>query len=103
MRTHILMGAWVANPKIQACAKKALNGGVISAFFNFFLGRCTFFAIVFAIIGIIGWFKGRDLTSYALFVTAIQGLLVLHSWKQDVAEQKEIQNTTLVVNTPPAS
>jgi len=97
-------GAWAANPKVRDVAHKILSGGVINTFFNFFMGRCTFFAIVFVIIGLYGWLVlGRDLTSYSLFVTAIQGLLVLHSWKQDVAEQKQIQSTTVVVNTPPAS
>jgi hypothetical protein len=98
--------SWAANKRVQDIARSALNGGAISQFFNFFMGRCTFFAIVFSIIGIYGWLKlGRDLTSYSLFVTAIQGLLVLHSWKQDIAEQNSIQNqnTTVVVNTPPAS
>ena len=100
------MGTWAANKKVQDIARRALNGGAISQFFNFFMGRCTFFAIVFTIIGLYGWLiLGRDLTSYALFVTAIQGLLVLHSWKEDVAEQNSIQNqnTTVVVNTPPAN
>jgi hypothetical protein len=76
------------------------KAGAISPIFNMFQGRCTFFAIAFSVVGIVGWLKGRDLTSYALFVTAIQGLLVLHSWKEDIAEQNDIKSQqTVVINT----
>ena len=68
------------------------QSGAISPLFNMFQGRCTFFAICFTIVGIAGWLKGKDLTSYSLFVTAIQGLLVLHSWKEDVAEQRNVRD-----------
>jgi hypothetical protein len=27
-----------------------------------------------------------------MFVTAVQGLLVLHSWKEDVAEQQQVRH-----------
>lgn len=64
------------------------QGGVASAIFNLFMGRSTFFAIVFVTVGIIGFFEGKDLTSFAAFVTAMQGLVVLHSWKEDVRDQK---------------
>jgi hypothetical protein len=93
------------SPKMQAKFQDALTGGVVSRFFNFFMGRCTFAAIVFSVIGVVGWLQGRDLTSYALFVTAIQGLLVLHSWKSDIAEQKaaqlQQQNVNVVVQNAP--
>lgn len=85
--------------KIPAFAAKAFTtvtqAGAIAPLFNMFQGRCTFFAIVFSITGLIGWLKGKDLTSYALFVTAIQGLLVLHSWKSDLAEQWAVRNNKL--------
>jgi hypothetical protein len=68
------------------------QSGAISPLFNMFQGRCTFFAICFTIVGIAGWLRGKDLTSYSLFVTAIQGLLVLHSWKEDVAEQRNVRD-----------
>jgi hypothetical protein len=84
--------------KTKSIALRAMQGSVISTFFNFFLGRCTFFAICFSIAGVYGWLHGRDLTSFALFVTAVQGLLVLHSWKQDVAEQKDVQSVVVDVN-----
>lgn len=75
------------NPKLVTLAQNAIQGGVATTFFNFFQGRCTFAAICFSVTGVYGWLHGKDLTSYALFVTAIQGLLVLHSWKEDLAEQ----------------
>jgi hypothetical protein len=78
----------------------ATTGGVASSFFGLFQGRCTFFAISFSIIGCYGWLQGRDLTSFAVFAGAIQGLLIAHSWKEDIAEQNEIRNkTTVVINT----
>lgn len=93
------MGSWAANPKVKEAAQKVFQGGTVSQFFNFFMGRCTFFAICFSVAGVYGWLKlGRDLTSFALFVTAVQGLLVLHSWKEDIAEQKQVQTNTVVVN-----
>lgn len=79
------------SPQQRDLVERAISGGAISKFFNFFMGRCTFAAIIFSIIGVIGWLKGRDLTSYALFVTAIQGLLVLHSWKSDISDQREAE------------
>lgn len=83
---------WVKNPTVQKVWTRALttvnNGGIVSSFFNFFMGRCTFAAIVFSIIGVYGWLHGKDLTSYAIFVGAIQSLLVLHSWKSDLNDQR---------------
>lgn len=78
--------------KVVKAFQTVTKSGAIAPVFNMFQGRCTFFAIVFTIVGILGWLKGKDLTSYALFVTAIQGLLVLHSWKEDIAEQREIRD-----------
>jgi len=86
--------------KVGKAFQAVTQAGVIAPLFNAFQGRCTFFACLFTIVGIYGWLHGKDLTSYALFVTAIQGLLVLHSWKEDVAEQKEIRSrSTVVINT----
>jgi len=76
----------------------AQQSSIVAPLFNLFMGRCTFFAIVFTIVGIIGWLKGRDLTSYALFVGSIQALLVVHSWKEDVNDQKQAQAQMQTVN-----
>ena len=84
------------NQHIKNAGLAVVNGGIAAFIFNLFLGRCTFAAVIFSIIGVYGWLHGRDLTSYAVFVTAIQGLLVLHSAKEDYFEdrrmQSEIQN-----------
>lgn len=74
-------------PKLKAIFTTVTTGGVASAFFNIFEGRCTFAALVFSVVGCYGWLHGRDLTSYALFVGAIQALIVVHSYKEDVAER----------------
>ena len=79
---------------IRRYAQALTTGGTVSTFFNIFQGRCTFAAICFSIVGMYGWLHGKDLTSFALFVTAVQGLLVLHSWKEDLMEQKQIRKDT---------
>ena len=97
--------------EIPAIAKKALmtaqQSSIVAPLFNLFMGRCTFFAIVFTVCGLIGFFRGKDLTSYSLFVGSIQALLVLHSWKSDIADQRaaqqQMQTTTVVVDTPPSN
>jgi hypothetical protein len=81
------------NQRIKDAAIGFTYGKAASAFFGVFQGRCTFFAIAFSVIGCYGWIVlGRDLTSFALFAGAIQSLLVVHSWKSDIMEQREIQN-----------
>jgi hypothetical protein len=81
------------NQRIKDAAIGFTYGKAASAFFGIFQGRCTFFAIAFSVIGCYGWLiLGRDLTSFAMFTTAIYGLLVAHSWKEDIAEQRQIQN-----------
>ena len=67
--------------------------------FNVFCGRCTFFAIVFTIVGIWGFIKHYDLTAYAMFVGAIFTGLVAHSAKEDwLQNQQAQQQSTQVVN-----
>ncbi len=78
----------------------AENFGPIATFFNFWQGRSTAFAIVFAIVGIILAFLGKLNGDYALFVTAIQGLVFCHSAKEDWVDykQRQLQLQTTVVN-----
>jgi len=47
--------------------------GFVASLFQFFQGRATTFAIVFAICGLILAFRGKLTADYALLVTAIQG------------------------------
>ena len=75
--------------------KDAYKGlGFTASFFSFFQGRATAFAIVFTVCGLIGFFKHYDLTSYALFVGAIQALVVGHSLKEDYFERKRKDDDT---------
>ena len=64
------------------------QSGVVASVFNFFQGRATAFAILFAGVGIRLAFMGKLDANYALFVTAIQGLIFAHSCKEDWHEQK---------------
>jgi len=73
--------------------------GPVAALFDFFQGRTTFFAIVFAIDGIAlsatavyGIVHGKDITSIAgiiaslaAFMGSLQALLFAHSCKEDWA------------------
>jgi hypothetical protein len=64
------------------------QSGVVASIFNFFQGRATAFAILFAVVGIRLALMGKLDANYALFVTAIQGLIFCHSCKEDWHEQK---------------
>jgi len=64
------------------------QSGVVASLFNFFQGRATAFAILFSIVGIRLAFMGKLDANFALFVTAIQGLIFAHSCKEDWHEQK---------------
>jgi hypothetical protein len=88
--------------KASKVIDKVVNGGFASKLFGMFMGRFTFFACVYSVVGLYGWLmKNRDLTSFALFVGAIQALLLAHSYKEDYAAQNAVNNaanTTTVVN-----
>ena len=64
------------------------DGTAAAKFFGIFQGRCTLAAICFSTVGIYGWLHGHELASYTAFVTVMQGMLVLHSWKSDIHEQR---------------
>lgn len=69
--------------KIKTVVSNQFQWGLVPAFFDFFQGRATTFALAFTAVGIWGFIRGKDLTSFALFVTAIQGLVFCHSVKED--------------------
>ncbi len=69
-------------------AKADLQLGIVGALFNFFQGRATTFAIVFTIVGIILAFKGKLDANFVALIAAIQALIVVHSWKEDVHDQR---------------
>jgi len=62
--------------------------GLVASIFNFFQGRATAFAILFSVVGIKLAFMGKLDANYALFVTAIQGLIFAHSCKEDWHKQR---------------
>ena len=71
-----------------AKVKVDLQLGIVGSIFNFFQGRATFFAIVFTIAGIVLAFKGKLDANFVALIAAIQGLIVVHSWKEDVHDQR---------------
>lgn len=68
--------------------KSDLQFGIVGALFNFFQGRATFFAIVFTIAGVTLAFKGKLDANFVALIAAIQALIVVHSWKQDIHDQR---------------
>lgn len=74
-----------------------LEVGIVPAIFNFFQGRATTFAIVYGIVGVVfaivavrGFIHKQDLSSlasvissFALFLGALQAMLFAHSCKED--------------------
>ena len=85
------------------------GAGLVGTLFNFFCGRCTFFAILFTTVGIIQELRGKLDMNFVAFVGAIQALLLAHSAKQDWNQQaqSQAQATTVVnnvtVDTPSAT
>lgn len=55
--------------------------------FDFFCGRCTFFALMFTGAGVVLAFAGKLTGDYVALVGAIQALLVAHSAKEDYHER----------------
>jgi hypothetical protein len=86
--------------KAAKAFQSAISGNFAAAFFRLWLGRCTFFAIAFSVVGLYGWLVlNRDLTSFALFAGSIQALLLAHSYKEDVAQkQQQDQQQVVEVN-----
>ncbi len=79
--------------KVTKVFQTAINGKYADAFFGLWKGRCTFFAIVFSVVGLYGWLAlNRDLTSFALFAGAIQALLLAHSAKEDWNDRQHRQD-----------
>ena len=73
---------------LKNAAANLQQSGVVASLFNFFQGRATAFAILFAGVGIRLAFMGKLDANYALFVTAIQGLVFAHSFKEDLHEER---------------
>lgn len=61
--------------------------GPVAALFNFFQGRCTFFACLFTGVGIALAFLGKLTAEYVALVGGIQALLLAHSAKEDYHER----------------
>jgi len=74
--------------KIPSIVQNIKQSGVVASLFNFFQGRATAFAILFSVVGIRLAFMGKLDSNYAMFVTAIQGLIFCHSCKEDWHEQR---------------
>ena len=99
--------------KFKEALGKASEFGPIATFFTFFQGRYTTFAIFFAAIGLVlagvgvwGFIHGKDLSSFASFVSsfamfagAIFTGLVAHSVKEDWMDIKQGVSTVVATTT----
>ena len=88
--------------KFRNYSEEVQTSGVVAAIFRVFQGRSTTFATVFTVCGIILAFLGKLTANYAMLVTAIQGLVVVGSVKEDWHQQemsKIQQNVTNVTVT----
>lgn len=75
--------------------------GVVASFFSFWQGRATAFAITFTVVGIVGFFRHYDLTSYSMFCGAIFTGVVGHSLKEDYFQLRHRQINVAQANNPP--
>jgi hypothetical protein len=75
--------------------KSDFQYGPIASIFSFFQGRATTFAIFFTVVGTYLAVHGKLDGNYALFVTAIQGLVFAHSCKEDWARKQDQQSTVV--------
>ena len=88
----------VVERRLKALKSNIQNTGLVNGLFNFFNGRCTFFAILFTGVGITLSFQGKLTAEYVALVGAIQALLVAHSVKEDMNDLRQAQINTTVVN-----
>ena len=86
--------------KFRNYSEEVQTSGVVAAIFRVFQGRSTTFATVFTVCGIILAFLGKLTANYAMMVTAIQGLVVVGSVKEDWHQQEmsKIQQNVTNVN-----
>ena len=75
-------------PILTSIVGEVKQSGIVASVFNFFQGRATFFAIVFSGVGIWLAVYGKLDANYSMFVGAIQSMVLAHSWKEDIHEQR---------------
>lgn len=76
-----------ASPIVNV-AKEDISVGLVPAVFNFFNGRATAFALAFFVCGTFLAFEGKLTTAYVGLATSLQALILAHSFKEDVHEQR---------------
>jgi hypothetical protein len=69
--------------------------------YNFFGGRCTFFALIFITAGIGLAFMGKLNGDYVALAGGTQTLLVLHSAKEDYFQSGQSTTVTVTTGTTP--
>lgn len=78
-------------------AKADFQGsGFMPAFFGFFGGRCTTFAIAFFLIGVFLELRGKLDANFVALAGIIQALILAHSAKEDYHERNYTPPSTTV-------
>lgn len=73
--------------KVKQVKEDLANNGFVPAFFGFFGGRCTAFAIAFFVIGVFLELRGKLDPSFVALAGVIQILVLAHSAKEDYHER----------------
>lgn len=72
------------------------DSGIVPAFFGFFGGRCTTFAIAFFVIGVFLEMRGHLSAQFVALAGIIQALILAHSAKEDYHERNAVATTVNV-------
>lgn len=84
-KAHVELDKLAARAKqIKASLQR---DGFLPAFFGFFGGRCTFFAIAFFVIGVYLTLIGKLTSEFVALAGVIQVLILAHSAKEDYHER----------------
>lgn len=91
--------------KVKRLKSELQSSGFMAAFFGFFGGRCTTFAIAFFIVGVFLALRGKLDPNFVALAGIIQSLIVLHSGKEDYHERAMAAITAQnpAPDVPPAS
>lgn len=88
--------------KVKQVKDELKNNGFVPAFFGFFGGRCTSFAIAFFCIGVFLELRGKLDANFVALAGIIQALILAHSAKEDYHE-RNMPTTVVNVDVTPKS
>lgn len=84
--------------KVKQVKEDLKNNGFMPAFFGFFGGRCTTFAIAFFLIGVLLELRGKLDGNFVALAGIIQALILAHSAKEDYQDRNMPPQPQVQVN-----